>query len=375
MEALDRVYLVPGFFGFANLGDLHYFGHVHRFLQERFAAEHVPVRLHEVKTRPTASLEQRAGALAETILATAGPKDRLHLIGHSSGGVDIRVLLTPGARLGEHDVPSVVARVKTAVTVSTPHYGTPSAEVFRSLAGRQLLKLLSLMTIVVVRRGALPLKLVLAIGKVLRRIERRVDPEVGMVDELYDALLGELTDERRNDVHGFFEQVGDDQSLLDQITPRAMALFNTTVPDAPNVRYGCVVTRARRPGLGTAVEIGLRPSAQASHALHAACHTLAGWEQEPRWLADEERARLRAAWPGLEHDDNDSMVPTSSQVWGDVVHTAAADHLDILGHFSAPELEPPHFDWIRTGTGFRRPAFEAVWGDVVAYITEGLPQT
>lgn len=368
MSERDSVYLVPGFFGFANLGDLRYFGHVDRFLEARFRADGREAVVHEVKTRPTASLEQRAATLADTVEATAAPGDRLHLIGHSSGGVDVRVLLTPGASLGARDVEGLARRVCSAVTVSTPHYGTPAAEFFRSLAGRRLLRLLSLMTIVVLRRGTLPLKLVLAVGQLLRRAERTVDDEAGMFDELSAALLGELTEERNREVRAFFGEIGDDQALLDQIAPSAMALFNTTVPDAPWVRYGCVVTRAHRPGLAETLAIGLRPSAQASHAIHAACHAIAGWDREPGWLAPSARQALKARWPKLEHDDNDAMVPTTSQVWGELLHAAEADHLDILGHFSGPELDPPHFDWIRSGSGFRRPAFEAVWEDVYAFL-------
>jgi hypothetical protein len=50
-----HVVLVPGFFGFANLGDLAYFGHVHAFLSEAYAARHWAPVLHVVRTFPTAS--------------------------------------------------------------------------------------------------------------------------------------------------------------------------------------------------------------------------------------------------------------------------------------------------------------------------------
>src|SRR5579864_2276718 len=93
--AAEHVYLVPGFFGFTNLGELTYFGHVVRFLAEH-GGESAP-RVHAVKTPPTASLPTRAARLAEAIAATMGPGDApIHLIGHSSGGLDVRLLLSPG---------------------------------------------------------------------------------------------------------------------------------------------------------------------------------------------------------------------------------------------------------------------------------------
>jgi hypothetical protein len=59
-----HVALVPGFFGFANLGDLAYFGHVHAFLLEAYRARGFEPVLHVVKTHPTASVvgEQRASS-------------------------------------------------------------------------------------------------------------------------------------------------------------------------------------------------------------------------------------------------------------------------------------------------------------------------
>lgn len=363
----EQVYLVPGFFGFANLGDFRYFGHVRRFIQARFDGENQPCVVHEVQTRPTASLHHRAGLLADTILATAGPNDRIHIVGHSSGGLDARVLLAPGTILGDRDLAGITRRTASLVTVSTPHWGTPAAAAFGSLAGGALLRLLSAMTIVVLRRGQVPLKALVGIGRLARRAEQTLDGERGMVDELLAALLGDLTAERREAVRAFMADVGDDQALLDQITPAAMGLFNATLPDADSVRYGSVVTRARRPSLAGVAEIGLKPSAQAAAALHFACHRMAAFKREPTWLSAQHAQVLQARWPELLDDDNDGMVPTTSQPWGTVLHTADADHLDVIGHFSGAEGNPPHYDWIRTGTGFRNGPFDRVWSDVVAF--------
>ena len=65
---------------------------------------------------------------------------------------------------------------------------------------------------------------------------------------------------------------------------------------------------------------------------------------------------------------NDGVVPTRSQVWGDVIHAARADHHDVIGHFHAPRVDPPHYDWLTTGSGFDAAAFASVWNAVADFL-------
>ena len=77
------LYLIPGFFGFANLGRLRYFVHVDRFLRERCAARGVDARVHVVHTHPTATLPARAELVSEALsqagFETARAKDLAEL--------------------------------------------------------------------------------------------------------------------------------------------------------------------------------------------------------------------------------------------------------------------------------------------------------
>lgn len=139
-----HVVLVPGFFGFDNLGDLAYFGHVHSFLGDAYRARGVEPVLHVVRTHPTASLPKRAARVVETIATDAADDAPVHLVGHSSGGLDCRLLLDPGVTLPTpHDVERVAARVTAVATVATPHRGTPVASFFANRLGGQVLELLS----------------------------------------------------------------------------------------------------------------------------------------------------------------------------------------------------------------------------------------
>jgi hypothetical protein len=67
-------------------------------------------------------------------------------------------------------------------------------------------------------------------------------------------------------------------------------------------------------------------------------------------------------------DANDGIVPTRSQTWGHVIHAAVADHLDTLGHFRDATHDPPHVDWLVSGSAFDRRRFEALWADVTHFL-------
>ncbi|MEZ4317619.1 MAG: hypothetical protein R3F61_08940 [Myxococcota bacterium] len=354
---MKRVFLVPGFFGFANLGELRYFGHVHRLLVRRFEDAGIEASVHQVRTLPTSSLKRRTQRLLEAVAAASSPGDTIDLVGHSSGGLDARMFASPGARI-DSELEPWAQQVRSVLTVATPHLGTPSAEAFATASGKRMLRLISAMTLVVLRQGSIPLTVLLEAGHLFRRVDGLLEDDApGLVDEVFRGLLDQLDSDRRSEVAAFFAEVGEDQALLPQIAPDAMDAFNVGTGDRPGVRYGCVLTRARRPGLHGVMDAGLRPYAQASNALYVACHRLAsgGPEYAPAATA------LAPFWSDLTPADNDGMVPTASQAWGRVVAAVDADHLDVIGHFAGEDAVPPHYDWIRTGTGYSRSAFEATW--------------
>ena len=88
--------------------------------------------------------------------------------------------------------------------------------------------------------------------------------------------------------------------------------------------------------------------------------------------------KIAIAWPGDTCADiytNDvGIVPTLSQIWGHVIHAAVADHLDALGHFRDASHDPPHVDWLVSGSGFDRPGFEALVDDVVRFVAGPTPR-
>ena len=265
------IYLIPGFFGFANLGRLRYFVHVDQFLRERCAERGIDASVHVVHTHPTASLPARAALVLETLARTLGRNEVAHLIGHSTGGVDARLAVAPGVDLPtDANVERLAGRVRNVVGVSSPHHGTPLAASLTSLRGQRTLALLSLATSYVLRFGSLPLTALLGLAAVFARVES--GREGTLFDDLSQRLLGNFSATRRRAVARLMREVGEDQSLLLQLTPEAMDLFEATVRERPGVAYGCVVTRSRPPGVATTWAAGLDPGAQAIHAIYAAIY-------------------------------------------------------------------------------------------------------
>ena len=169
--AVDRgpplpVVLVHGLFGFDRIGvpgaRFDYFRGIARHL------ETLGCHAHAVRLPAAASVPDRARELVAAIDAL--PHERIDLIAHSLGGLDARYALT---HLG------LARRVRSLVTVGTPHRGTPLADL--ALGGRL-------------------------------DWARRIAGALGMPLE---ALRWLGTD--------------------------ALAAFNAEVVDVPGVRYGCVV--------------------------------------------------------------------------------------------------------------------------------------
>jgi triacylglycerol lipase len=370
---MHHVFLVPGFFGFANLGNLVYFAHVREALVTRLGHRGLQVAVHAVPTDPTASLPARARKLLDAIeTAGVGQQDDVHLVGHSTGGLDARLLASPGVALPDTTSAEPLARrVRTVVTVATPHRGTAVASFFNSLLGQQLLGLLSVATIYTLRHGPLPLSILLRLGALFARLDDHFGFRNTVVDHLFDELLRDFTPERRQAVEDLLSQMRQDSSLLGQLTPEGAVLLNALAIDRRGTRYASVVCATRPPGLRSLVGVGLNPYAQATHALYLAVYRITA--RTPGASLASFPTAQRASFIeqlGFAPDDtaNDGIVPLASQPWGEVIHAANADHLDVIGHFAGEALDPPHRDWFASGSSFRRSDFDALWNDVADFL-------
>jgi triacylglycerol lipase len=169
----------------------------------------------------------------------------------------------------------------------------------------------------------------------------------------------------------FLDEVGEDQSLIPQLTPEGIDLFNAATADRSTVRYASVVTRAKRPSFKTRLASGLSPYAQLTHQLWAFLHQKTAElpkNKLPPLSAAHQAALIRGYGELPKPTDNDGIVPTLSQVWGELLAVTVGDHLDVVGHFDLRDHVPPHIDWMVSGSGFKRANFERLWDAVVRYI-------
>jgi hypothetical protein len=372
--ARHHVFLVPGFFGFANLGEFFYFAHLADELAYLFRQAGHEVVVTRVHTHPTASIRARARRLYDSIEEHVTDEDEhLHIIGHSSGGLDARLLLGVGADVGaDADVEKVAARVRSLLTVATPHHGTPIASFFDSRLGAQALRVLSIATLHALRFGTVPLRALLKIATVFTKLDDVVGAENGLLDQLFKELLGDFSEDRQRQVEAFFSEVGEEQAIVTQLAPEAVELFNAGLVEREDLRCASIVTRAKKPQLSGALDFGFNAYAQATHALYAILYReVAKSPIDLAKLPVEHTDRVRKLLGDLpEPGENDGVVPTMSQPFGDVLCVANADHLDVIGHFYDPEHEPPHVDWVATGSGFTRQAFDDLWRQATRWLLD-----
>ena len=371
MPQVHHIYLIPGFFGFSDLGGITYFHHVREVLTELLAQHDIQANVHYVGTLPTGSIRRRALKLYEHIHATAGQDEHpIHLIGHSTGGLDARLFNTPTANLLKGvDVRPYAERVQTLTTVATPHLGTPLAAFFDSLLGQRLLYLLSMGTVYAMRFGKFPLAALFQVVGIITKLDDKLGFENTILDQFYENLFADFSQGHMQTVTDYLECIRTDQALLGQLTPGGIDLLNAAAEDRATTRYACVVTQARRPDLAALADIGLDPYRQASHLIYQAVYWLTGRVPEYPAATPDQEAILRRAFGAIPaRDASDGVVPTWSQLHGEIIHATWADHLDVCGHFSDLRHDPPHIDWLASGTGYNRMRFLHLWEDVVDFL-------
>lgn len=120
-----NIVLVHGILGFRTKFGIEYF---------RGVAEHLREKGHKVLAPvldPTQGVEYRGGQLRDQIAAAFGSgaldqAGKTHIIAHSMGGLDSRWMLSPA------NPNKIQASIRSLTTISTPHQGSPIADLVDS---------------------------------------------------------------------------------------------------------------------------------------------------------------------------------------------------------------------------------------------------
>jgi hypothetical protein len=244
-------------------------------------------------------------------------------------------VLSPSANLGlPAELMGFRERVRTAVTMNTPHYGTPLASYFATVSGTRLLYALSLLTVVSLSLGEPSLAIFSRVLSGFGNIDTLFGGDLKLVSRVTDSILRFVDKDGREEIHEFLSKVRVDQGGVIQIMPEAMDLFNAATEGHNDVRYACVASAAPPPRSLRAARRIRSPYAALTAALYSTLYQFAS--QRPKVYpyarpTPRESELLRA---GIDHElnesSNDGIVPTLSMLWGELIWAGEADHLDPL---------------------------------------------
>jgi hypothetical protein len=383
---LHRIYLSPGMFGFGRLAAYDYFAHLERGLIERLRAAGDDAEVHVARVAPNASIRRRALKLTELVAETCEPANAsggpIHLIGHSTGGLDARLVASPTVSLaGPQQALAWRARLASVTTINAPHYGTPLATFFTTASGQRVLRALSALTVVALSLGSPPLSVAGALVAAFGRVDRAIGLDIKVLERTTETLLRQIDGVRSREVRDYIDMMREDNGAMVQLMPEAMDLFIAGVEDRPGVFYQSVVSMAPPPSTGSLVRSLRSPWSALSSAIFAILYSITAEHDRaypcapPAMDAENEQALLRAFGRLPELRESDGVVPARSQVWGRITWAGYADHLDVLGHFDggrakrnggAAGSEPRHVDWLCSRSHFDGAQFAAMLDAVVS---------
>ncbi len=424
----SHIVLIPGFAGFDALGQLEYYAGVTDLFQKQRAANQV---LHYFDNFPTAAVVTRAARLQSylakrIVRGEISGNDEVTLVGHSTGGLDIRRLLWDLRHRdskvimvdGKAEVKSeeILRRVHRVVFLSVPHWGTNIADWVHA---QSVLR----MALVAEMRAAVAGSQILLLDWIQTSIAGSAAHLAGsgLLRAVQDALseaneyYGKRNQERKAEAHEaasalslYLRHMASDFAAIDDLTSRPplgrkpVSPAHFTVADRDleleptkrghKVKFLSYVTIGRRPfrfdpdnpappwelsspltypeltrdsALSAGTDIAYR-------TCYRAC---AGGPFRPPVLQGKVTRRLPGA-PGhaLEMWDNDGIVNTLSMLWprGDNV-LVPADHMDIVGHYKPVKAERGGgrkfraYDLLKSDSRFKEKTFQRVWKEIFAF--------
>ncbi|HEX4385474.1 MAG TPA: hypothetical protein VH083_21085 [Myxococcales bacterium] len=350
----EVIVFIPGFFGFGSFGHpdrplIEYFAHVEDAVlralprQMRFAVHQPP---------PAGSLLERAKSLHDKSveLLQAGA-EKLHFVGHSTGGVDARLL----ANLKYTLLPEraeLVKRFGSITTISAPFHGTPLAR----RAGRATFAVVPVLWFCSILASRGRLRLAGQLGNLSNILKRLLLQQPTPTDQLI-AQLADVDAMTAHEIQRFLADVTRDHRLVDDLTPESLGALHASL-----VGYDTVPLRSF---VSCAPPAGISPLAFGTAPFHRLLYDVT-WTltaSEPR---NGEKIP-QGPWITSGHTDlgektNDGIVPAWSQTLdGQAAGIILGDHLDVIGHF-----ESAGATFMRSGSSFDETRFRTLWAQVAA---------
>lgn len=436
-----HVVLIPGFAGFDALGQMEYYtGLTPHFTSWRQAAVKAdfPVVLHYFDNFPTAAVHTRAIRLRNYLAKRIArgeflPGDEVALVGHSTGGLDIRRLLwnlhedaalrnryfVDGAR-GESsgvDAGQILRLIKRVVFLSVPQWGTNIADWVRSYRiGRELVVaqlrcsvLKSQIPIIDRLQGWFAnwaatianLGLGYAIRDALSEAE---------ADRSSDPYRIAMAQEAAAELELWLRHMATDFAAIDDLAANPDGDRTSPAHFSPEMRerevenwkargiqtrsYATIGTRPYRLHHGKPAPVWslLNPCTYPDFTkrtpqsegtdityryAYRACaggpfaYPAAGSVPQPHPFGVDKEMLPIELW------DNDGIVNTRSMLWPDGAETllVKADHMDIVGHFRLLPADGNSgrdfdaYDLLGSQSGFDEELFKRVWSDVFDFCT------
>ena len=340
-EAEHAVFLVPGLLGFENFSSFRYFGDrvvsaIRSGLEARLGSR-VPVVALPIS--PTAPLAERQRHLVRSLadrlhaLEHGHKALKVHLVGHSTGGVDANLLThaRPRGAAAWSEIDSRAGilrdRIRTVVSIASPLQGTcitrdPVARLLSDRDPRGLPGLLSMLGLFA-------------------------------VSSLKDVELGDFA---ASSVHelgktaAFLRQITKRWSLLDDLEPSKAVDFHGLKKDVVRRSFVTIAGRAR---LGeanvTPPDSFFRALSERAEGWKTGCaeegeNVLSSVARLKRALTSENADALFVRSPGIELPDlldaghNDGVVNSARQLLNpddpdELAAIVVADHFDVVGYY------------------------------------------